>query len=174
MDDHCIHKVHAIFRAVIEFERALEDTFNMNINELMLLCMLANTESLLAGEIACEMGLTRSNASKVIAALERKGYLKRQTCKHDSRCQRCSITETDGNRWNTSTANRSPHHPTSPPSLHRNDADNTRDNTPPTAISIPTEHKRNVCKLEKSHSHYTGKLRKTSRKVAVSAVFYPH
>ena len=87
MDDHCIHKVHAIFRAVIE------DTFNMNINELMLLCMLANTESLLAGEIACEMGLTRSNASKVIAALERKGYLKRQTCKHDSRCQRCSITE---------------------------------------------------------------------------------
>ena len=42
MDDHCIHKVHAIFRAVIEFERALEDTFNMNINELMLLCMLAN------------------------------------------------------------------------------------------------------------------------------------
>jgi len=46
MDDHCIHKVHAIFRAVIEFERALEDTFNMNINELMLLCMLANTESL--------------------------------------------------------------------------------------------------------------------------------
>lgn len=93
MDDHCIHKVHAIFRAVIEFERALEDKFNMNINELMLLCMLANTESLLAGEIACEMGLTRSNASKVIAALERKGYLKRQTCKHDSRCQRCSITE---------------------------------------------------------------------------------
>ena len=72
MDNHCIHKVHAIFRAVIEFERALEDTFNMNINELMLLCMLANTESLLAGEIACEMGLTRSNASKVIAALERK------------------------------------------------------------------------------------------------------
>ena len=55
MDDHCIHKVHAIFRAVIEFERALEDTFNMNINELMLLCMLANTESLLAGEIACEV-----------------------------------------------------------------------------------------------------------------------
>ena len=98
MDDHCIHKVHAIFRAVIEFERALEDTFNMNINELMLLCMLANTESLLAGEIACEMGLTRSNASKVIAALERKGYLKRQTCKHDSRCQRHNRkrTETDG------------------------------------------------------------------------------
>lgn len=93
MDNNCIHKVHSIFRAVIEFERALEDTFNININELMLLCMLANKESLLAGEIASEMGLTRSNASKVIAALERKGYLERHTCKHDSRCQRCRITE---------------------------------------------------------------------------------
>ena len=70
MDNNCIHKVHSIFRAVIEFERALENTFNININELMLLCMLANKESLLAGEIASEMGLTRSNASKVIAALE--------------------------------------------------------------------------------------------------------
>ena len=93
MDNNCIHKVHSIFRAVIEFERALENTFNININELMLLCMLANKESLLAGEIASEMGLTRSNASKVIAALERKGYLERHTCKHDSRCQRCRITE---------------------------------------------------------------------------------
>ena len=93
MDNNCIHKVHSIFRAVIEFERALENTFNININELMLLCMLANKETLLAGEIASEMGLTRSNASKVIAALERKGYLERHACKNDSRCQRCSITK---------------------------------------------------------------------------------
>lgn len=92
MDNNCIHKMHNIFRAVVEFERALETTFGMNINELMLLCILANKESLLAGEIANEMGLTRSNASKVIASLERKGYLERRTCKHDSRCQRCSIT----------------------------------------------------------------------------------
>ena len=60
MDNNCIHKVYSIFRAVIEFERAVENTFNININELMLLCMLANKESLLAGEIASEMGLTRS------------------------------------------------------------------------------------------------------------------
>jgi transcriptional regulator, MarR family len=93
MDNNCIHKVHNIFRAVVEFERALETKFEMNINELMLLCMLANNESLLAGEIANEMGLSRSNASKVIAALERKGYLERHACKNDSRCQRCSITK---------------------------------------------------------------------------------
>ena len=72
MDNNCIHKVHNIFRAVVEFERALETKFEMNINELMLLCMLANNESLLAGEIANEMGLSRKN---------------------DSRCQRCSITK---------------------------------------------------------------------------------
>ena len=37
----------------------------------MLLCLLSESENpMLAGEIAEEMGLTRSNASKVIASLE--------------------------------------------------------------------------------------------------------
>ena len=48
---------------------------------------------MLAGEIADEMGMTRSNASKVIAALERNSLIRRRACSEDGRCQRFHITK---------------------------------------------------------------------------------
>lgn len=92
MDNQCICKIRNIYRAIGAFELKLEDAFGMNINEVMLLCVLSECESLLSGEIADELNLTRSNASKVIASLEKKGYIRRKACEHDSRCQRFHIT----------------------------------------------------------------------------------
>lgn len=93
MDNLCIRKIHQLFRAVVDFERILDERFSLNINELMLLCLLSERDCLLAGEIANYMNLTRSNASKVIASLERKGCIERKACSHDSRCQQCQITK---------------------------------------------------------------------------------
>lgn len=96
MDNQCICKIRNIYRAIGAFELKLEDAFGMNINEVMLLCVLSECESLLSGEIADELNLTRSNASKVIASLEKKGYIRRKACEHDSRCQRFHITRKRG------------------------------------------------------------------------------
>ncbi len=93
MDSHCLCKLRDIYRAIISFENELEKLFGLNINEAMLLCMLSNGETQLAGEIADKLGLTRSNASKVIASLEKRSLIRRQACKEDSRCQRFHITK---------------------------------------------------------------------------------
>lgn len=94
MDNHCITKIRDIFRAISTFENGLQQQIGLNINEAMLLCLLSEHEQpMLAGEIADEKGLTRSNASKVIAALERDGLIRRRACSEDGRCQRFHITK---------------------------------------------------------------------------------
>ena len=93
MDSSCLCKLRDIYRAIIGFENELEQRLGLNINEAMLLCTLAEGEHLLSGEIADQLGLTRSNASKVIASMEKQMLIRRQTCKEDSRCQRFHITK---------------------------------------------------------------------------------
>ncbi|WP_314646207.1 MarR family transcriptional regulator [Prevotella multiformis] len=93
MDNHCMGRIRDIFRAITAFESSLQQQLGLNINEIMLLCLLSEREEpMLAGEIADEMGLTRSNASKVIAALERVSLIRRRACSQDGRCQRFHIT----------------------------------------------------------------------------------
>lgn len=93
MDNHCINKIRNIYRAIAAFELQMEQTFNLNINEVMAMCILSQKANMLSGELADEMNLTRSNTSKVIASLEKKGFIERKTCKHDSRCQRFALTQ---------------------------------------------------------------------------------
>ena len=65
MDNHCISKIREIFRVITAFECGLQEQIGLNINEAMLLCLLSESEKpMLAGEIAEEMSLTRSNTSK--------------------------------------------------------------------------------------------------------------
>ena len=65
MDNHCISKIREIFRVITAFECGLQEQIGLNINEAMLLCLLSESENpMLAGEIAEEMGLTRSNTSR--------------------------------------------------------------------------------------------------------------
>ena len=93
MDNHCLCRLRDVYRAIINFEYKLEKTTGLNINEAMLLCLLSDGEERLSGQIAEQLDLTRSNASKVIAALEKKAYIRRMTCKEDSRCQKFHITK---------------------------------------------------------------------------------
>ena len=55
------------------------------LNEGMLLCTLSNAGKLSSGEIAEILGLTNSNASKVIRSVEKKGLIKRELGDQDKR-----------------------------------------------------------------------------------------
>jgi DNA-binding MarR family transcriptional regulator len=59
----------------------------------MVLCSLTKKEKLSSGEIGESLGITSSNASKVIASAEKKGLIKRFLCKEDKRQMLFSITE---------------------------------------------------------------------------------
>lgn len=93
MENHCLCKIRDIYRAIVAFEAQLHEKTGLNLNEAMLLCTLSDGSHLLSGEIAEQLGLTRSNASKVIASLEKRMLIRRQACKEDSRCQKFHITK---------------------------------------------------------------------------------
>lgn len=92
MEDKCICAIRRIYKAIGAFESQLEQVLGLNINEAMLLCLLSETEDLSAGEITDQLSLTRSNASKVISALEHDGLLRRRICKEDGRSMRFHLT----------------------------------------------------------------------------------
>lgn len=92
METECICRLRKIYKAITAFETQVEASLGVNINAMMLLCLLSERENLSAGEIADEMGLTRSNASKVIASLEKSGSIRRHICKEDGRSMRFHLT----------------------------------------------------------------------------------
>jgi DNA-binding MarR family transcriptional regulator len=63
------------------------------MNEAMLLCLLSENKSLSAGDISTELGLTCSNASKVIASMEKSGLILRRTSKADGRSMTFSLSK---------------------------------------------------------------------------------
>lgn len=93
MQKECITKIRAIYRGIAAFEADLQKHLGLNINEAMLLCLVADHENISSGELAEEMALTPSNTSKVIAALERMALIRRHTCKEDKRCMKFAITK---------------------------------------------------------------------------------
>lgn len=93
METECICKLRKVYKAIAAFEAQVEASLGVNINAMMLLCLLSEKENMTAGEIAGEMGLTRSNASKVIASLERSGSIRRRVCKEDCRSMRFHLTK---------------------------------------------------------------------------------
>jgi DNA-binding MarR family transcriptional regulator len=93
MKTKCICAIRRIYKAIGAFEIELERLIGLNINEAMLLCLLSDKADLTASEIAEEMGLTKSNASKVISSLEQSGYVKRCICKEDGRSMRFHLTK---------------------------------------------------------------------------------
>ena len=70
------------------FEQTLQKQFGLNINEIMLLCIVSDRRNISSGEVAKEMELTHSNTSKVLASLEQKKLI----CRH-LRCMKFSITK---------------------------------------------------------------------------------
>ena len=94
MDSSSICRIRDIYRAIIAFESYFEEHYNVNLNEAMLLCTLSQHIRMTAGELAEALGLTNSNASKVIASAERQKLIKRQLGKDDKR--RMFFTLTSG------------------------------------------------------------------------------
>ena len=89
----CIQKLRNVYKAIGSFETDMQRSVGLNLNEAMLLCLLSDGSLILAGEIAEKLALTRSNASKVIAALEKATLILRVPCSEDNRCQKFRISD---------------------------------------------------------------------------------
>ena len=70
----------------------------MSLNEGMLLCTLLNTPKLTSSEIAEALGLSASNASKIIRSVEEKKLITRLVGKADKRQMHFALTPEGKNR----------------------------------------------------------------------------
>lgn len=86
-------RIRDIQRAVRQFELCLEERHGICLNEAMALCCLQQTERLASGELGEMLGLTPSNTSKVVASVERKGYVQRLMGDQDKRHMYFSLTD---------------------------------------------------------------------------------
>ena len=92
MDKQIICLLRDINRAIAELEHQFSQRFELNINEAMLLCTLKEKGELSSGAVAEALGLTASNASKVIVSAEKKNLISRNLCKEDKRQMFFSLT----------------------------------------------------------------------------------
>ena len=75
-----------------QFEKTFAEVHDITINEAMLLCCLKDGETKSAGMICEYIGLSNSRVSKVITAVENKGYIRRNINKNDKRQMCFSLT----------------------------------------------------------------------------------
>lgn len=92
MDKQIICRVRDINHAIAELECQFSRQFNVSINEAMLLCTLREKGELSSGALAESLGLSASNASKIIASSEKKNLISRIVCKDDKRQMFFSLT----------------------------------------------------------------------------------
>ncbi len=85
-------KIRDIYRAIAEFEGQFVQQYDLSLNEGMLLCTLLDTPRLTATEIAEALGLSASNASKVIRSVEGKKLITRVVGKKDKRQMHFALT----------------------------------------------------------------------------------
>jgi DNA-binding MarR family transcriptional regulator len=86
-------KIRDIYRSIVEFENTFQQHYGLGLNEGMLLCTLLKSGQYSSGEIASALGLTCSNASKVIVSAEKKGLLQRTLGDSDKRQMYFTLTE---------------------------------------------------------------------------------
>lgn len=90
MDTLC--KIRDLYRAIAEFEGHFLQTYGLSLNEGMLLCTLLTRDRMTSGEIAEALGLSASNASKVIRSVEEKELVTRLIGKEDKRQMNFMLT----------------------------------------------------------------------------------
>ncbi len=93
MDKKKLCRIRDVYRAIVALENQFQQSFNLNINEAMLLCTLKDNSGLTSGEIAEALGLTNSNASKVIGSAENKLLVNRNLDRVDKRQMHFSLTK---------------------------------------------------------------------------------
>lgn len=91
MERICVIK--DIYKALYRFERDFADEHGITINEAMVLCSLKEGETRTAGALSEYVGLSNSRVSKVITAVENKGYVRREIAQHDKRQMVFSLTD---------------------------------------------------------------------------------
>ena len=98
MDQTIICKLRDLYRAISALERRFERLYDLNIHQAMLLCTLRESGCMTSSELAEQLDLTPSNASKVIASVERLGFVSRARCKQDKRQMYFSLTAAGSER----------------------------------------------------------------------------
>lgn len=93
-------KIRDLYRSISEFETEFQDKYEICLNEGMLLCTLGENK-LSSSELAERLGLTNSNASKVIRSIEKKGFIERIVGKEDKRQMYFTLTEKGNNLLDT-------------------------------------------------------------------------
>lgn len=91
MEPICIIK--EIYKTLYQFEKSFAEAHDITINEAMLLCCLKSGEARSAGSICEYIGLSSSRVSKVITAVENKGYIRRDINRDDKRQMFFSLTD---------------------------------------------------------------------------------
>lgn len=95
--DNALCSLRDIYRAIREFELEFSEKYDLGLNEGMLLCTLCS-EVYSSSEIATNLGLTNSNASKVIRSVEEKGLIERRLGKEDKRQMYFVLSSTGKNK----------------------------------------------------------------------------
>lgn len=90
MDRLC--RIRDLQRAVMRFEADFEAHYGITLNEGMALCTLSKSEKMCPGEVGERLGLTPSNTSKVLRAIETKGWVVRELCCKDRRQMHYALT----------------------------------------------------------------------------------
>ncbi|WP_295939377.1 MarR family transcriptional regulator [uncultured Alistipes sp.] len=85
-------KIRDLQRAVNKFETNLEKLHGICLNEGMALCTLSDAKKLSSGELGSVLGLTPSNTSKILRAVEQKGLVARELGSEDKRQMYFSLT----------------------------------------------------------------------------------
>lgn len=80
-----LYRIRDIRSSLQLLERDFERGHGVSFNEAMILCGLRRNERMSSGGIGELIGQTRSNASKIIASVERKGLVERAIGDDDKR-----------------------------------------------------------------------------------------
>lgn len=80
-----ICQIKDIYKALYSFEKEFSEKFQMTINEAMLLCCMKDEKPRSANEIAEFIGLSNPRVSKIIMAVEERGWINREMGTEDKR-----------------------------------------------------------------------------------------
>lgn len=81
-----------LFTALSDLESGLMEAYGLSLNEAMVLCSIGN-ETVSAGKVIERTGLSASHASKVLGAVEKKGFLTRGLGEQDKRQMYFTLTD---------------------------------------------------------------------------------
>ncbi|MFA6334467.1 MAG: winged helix DNA-binding protein [Bacteroidales bacterium] len=84
--------IRDICHSISEYESVFYKAYSMCLNEGMILCTLKEGR-LSSGEIASKLNLTCSNTSKLLRAVEKKGFIERDLGEKDKRQMYFTLTK---------------------------------------------------------------------------------